>query len=64
MHEIESSQRSIVARLLAEGWVVRHGGRHDIYKHPDRPGDRIVVPRHHTLSIGVARVIAKVAGWR
>ena len=25
--------------------------------------DRIVVPRHRTLSPGVARVIAKVAGW-
>jgi predicted RNA binding protein YcfA (HicA-like mRNA interferase family) len=45
MDEIELSQKSIVARLLAEGWTVRHGGRHDIYKHPDQPG-RIVVPRH------------------
>jgi len=43
-------------------WVGRHGGDHDVYKHPARPG-RIVVPRHRTLSLGVARVIAKVAGW-
>jgi hypothetical protein len=27
-----------------------------------KPG-RIVVPRHKTLSSGVARVIAKQAGW-
>jgi predicted RNA binding protein YcfA (HicA-like mRNA interferase family) len=64
MDELDPSQRSIVARLLAEGWVVRHRGQHDVYKHPDRPGRRIVVRRHRTLSIGVAREIAKVAGWR
>jgi hypothetical protein len=28
-----------------------------------KQGARIVVPRHRTLSPGVARVIAKVAGW-
>jgi proteic killer suppression protein len=32
-------------------------------KHPARPG-RIIVPRHRTLSLGVARAIAKVAGWQ
>jgi HicA toxin of bacterial toxin-antitoxin, len=35
---------------------------HDVYKHPKRHG-RIIVPRHRTLSPGVARVIAKQAGW-
>jgi predicted RNase H-like HicB family nuclease len=38
-------------------------GDHDVYKHPTRPG-RIIVPRHHTLSSGVARAIAKAAGWQ
>jgi len=64
MDGLETNPGSIVARLLAEGWVVRNGSRHDIYKHSDHPGARIIVPRHHTLSIGVAREIAKVAGWR
>ena len=63
MAEIETSRRTIETKLLAEGWVVRAGGRHDIYKHPDRPG-RIIVPRHRTLSKGVAREIAEIAGWR
>jgi hypothetical protein len=40
----------------------RHGSNHDVYKHPSKPG-RIVVARHRTLSVGVARVIAKTAGW-
>ncbi len=50
-------------RLERDGWVGRHGGDHDVYKHPAKPG-RIIVPRHRTRSLGVARVIAKVAGWQ
>jgi len=63
VNEIDTHRRTIVAKLIADGWVARAGGDHDIYKHPDRPG-RIIVPRHRTLSIGVARVIAETAGWR
>jgi mRNA interferase HicA len=50
------------ARLVREGWQARHGGDHDVYKHPTRPG-RIILPRHRTLSPGVARAIAKLARW-
>jgi len=59
---VETNRSKVVARLEREGWQARHGGDHDVYKHPDRRG-RIVVPRHRTLSPGVARVIAKQAGW-
>jgi predicted RNA binding protein YcfA (HicA-like mRNA interferase family) len=62
MPQLETNRNKVVARLARDGWVGRHGGDHDVYKHPARPG-RIVVPRHRTLSPGVARVIAKVAGW-
>jgi len=62
MGEIETNRSRVEARLIAEGWVMRHGGRHDVFRHPDR-ADKIVVPRHRTLSIGVARNIAKQAGW-
>jgi predicted RNA binding protein YcfA (HicA-like mRNA interferase family) len=47
---------------VREGWEPRHGGGHDVYKHPTRPG-RIILPRHRTLSPGVARAIAKQARW-
>jgi len=60
---LDTNRSTVVARLEREGWVVRHGGDHDVFKHPARPG-RIVVPRHRFLSIGVARAIAKSAGWR
>ena len=59
---LETNRGKVVARLEREGWVVRHGGDHDVYKHPSKPG-RIVVARHRALSAGVARVIAKTAGW-
>ena len=59
----ETNRAKVVARLEREGWEGRHGGEHDVYKHLSRPGIRITVPRHRTLSIGVARSIAKAAGW-
>ncbi|HKZ96173.1 MAG TPA: type II toxin-antitoxin system HicA family toxin [Hyphomicrobiaceae bacterium] len=58
----ETSTRKIIARLEREGWRNIGGAKHDIFKHPERPG-RIVVPRHRKQSPGVARSIAKVAGW-
>jgi predicted RNA binding protein YcfA (HicA-like mRNA interferase family) len=61
---VETNRGRIVRRLLKEGWELsRHGGEHDIYRHDDRPVV-IQVPRHRTISTGVARSIAKLAGWR
>ena len=60
---IETNRTKVAARLRREGWIVRAGGRHDVYQHPAYPDRAIVVPRHRTLSIGVARSIAKAAGW-
>ncbi|CDX45503.1 YcfA family protein (modular protein) [Mesorhizobium sp. SOD10] len=39
------------------------GGKHDKYEHPEKPDVTIVVPRHREQSPGVARSIAKLAGW-
>jgi len=63
MAKVETNRRRVVARLLREGWeLVRHGGNHDAYQRRGRP-DTIEVPRHRELSPGVARAIAKAAGW-
>ena len=61
MARIETSRTKIVARLLAEGWQSTGGGKHDKFVKPGRSS--IMVPRHRTLSPGVARSIAKAAGW-
>jgi predicted RNA binding protein YcfA (HicA-like mRNA interferase family) len=62
MPQVETNTRKIVSRLNQDGWQFIGGGSHDIYKHPTRAG-RIVVPRHKQQSPGVARSIAKIAGW-
>jgi predicted RNA binding protein YcfA (HicA-like mRNA interferase family) len=55
----ETHTRKIISRLEREGWV----NIGDKFKHDARPDVIIVVPRHRTLSAGVARSIAKLAGW-
>lgn len=62
MPQFETNTRKIIARLERDGWVNQGGGRHDIFRHSDKPGV-IVVPRHREVSPGVARSIAKSAGW-
>jgi predicted RNA binding protein YcfA (HicA-like mRNA interferase family) len=60
---LETNTRKIVARLEREGWVKEAGGRHDKFTNAAKPGVLIVVPRHREQSPGVARSIAKSAGW-
>jgi len=60
---LETSTPRIVARLLREGWLQIAGGNHDKFSNEARPGVLIVVPRHRDVSAGVARDIAKKAGW-
>lgn len=59
----ETNTRKVVARLEREGWLKVHGGHHDKFEHPSHPGLTLIVPRHRELSPGVARDIAKKAGW-
>ena len=59
---IETERAKIIARLKAEGWESVGGTKHEKFAKAGRP--MIMVPRHRTLSPGVARSIAKAAGWR
>jgi predicted RNA binding protein YcfA (HicA-like mRNA interferase family) len=62
MAQPETSRSKVVSRLLRDGWeLARHGSGHDVYRHPAK--GVVIVPRHRTLSPGVARSIAKTAGW-
>ena len=62
MAKPETDRRKIVVRLEAEGWTNQGGGDHDKFTRPDKAYP-VIVPRHRTLSPGVARSIAKAAGW-
>lgn len=59
----ETSRSKIVARLESEGWTLEGGAKHEKFAHPRKPGVKIMVPRHKTMTPGVARNIAKAAGW-
>jgi hypothetical protein len=48
---LDTNRTKIAARLRRGGWTERHGGDHDVFTHPEKPG-RIVLPRD-PLSIGV-----------
>ena len=63
MPAIETNTRKIIARLEREGWTNIGGGKHDRFTNPGVPSVMITVPRHRELSPGVARSIAKWAGW-
>jgi len=61
---LETNRTKVIARLQREGWQLRHGGKHDVYQHPQWPDRAIVVPRHRRLSPGVVRSISRAAGWK
>jgi predicted RNA binding protein YcfA (HicA-like mRNA interferase family) len=64
MSVAETNRAKIIRRLAQEGWrLARNGAEHDIFDHPSK-ASVLSVPRHRTLTPGVARQIAKVAGWR
>lgn len=60
---VETNTRKIIARLLQDGWISVGGAKHDKFEHPYRPDVMLIVPRHREQSPGVARSIARLAGW-
>ena len=60
---IETNSRKIMARLQREGCVHIQGGRHNKFGKMERLSVLLIVPRHRHLTFGVARDIAKKAGW-
>jgi predicted RNA binding protein YcfA (HicA-like mRNA interferase family) len=60
---METNTKKVVARLEREGWINKGGGKHDKFGRPGEPEKPIFVPRHKELSPGVARGIARDAGW-
>lgn len=63
MAKVETDWAKILARLRREGWVAEAGSKHDKLGHPGFRGVKIMMPRHKALTQGVARSIAKAAGW-
>jgi predicted RNA binding protein YcfA (HicA-like mRNA interferase family) len=52
-------------RLLEQaGWIFLSGAKHDMAKHPDRPGIKIPIPRHSEINEYTAANILKSAGLK
>jgi len=60
---LETNTRRIIARLERENWSKVGGGNYDKFTNSARQVVLIIVPRNRTFSPGVARDIAKKAGW-
>jgi predicted RNA binding protein YcfA (HicA-like mRNA interferase family) len=57
----ETATAKVIARLKREGWDEVGGAKHTKFR---KAGvGTIMVPRHKTLTPGVAASIAKAAGW-
>jgi mRNA interferase HicA len=63
MANVETNRAKIVSRLMREGRVSEGGAKHNKFAHAKRPGIKIMVPRHKSLTAGVARNIANAADW-
>jgi hypothetical protein len=57
----ETNTAKIIARLLKEGWENVGGTKHAKFRKPGHSS--IMVSRHRTVTSGVAKAIAKAAGW-
>jgi predicted RNA binding protein YcfA (HicA-like mRNA interferase family) len=57
----ETNAAKIIARLEKEGWENAGGTKHAKFRKPGHLP--IMVPRHRTVTPGVAQSIAKAAGW-
>ena len=55
-------RKDIDKALRKAGWVIIHGGNHDLAQHPQKPGIKIPIPRHTEVNEQTARGILKQAG--
>ena len=57
-------RRDIDKELHADGWIILHGGDHDMAIHPQKPGVKIPIPRHREIKETTAKEILRAAGLR
>lgn len=50
--------------LKSAGWEITPGKRHDMAKHPAKPGIKIPLPRHNEINEYTAKGILETAGLK
>ena len=57
--------KEVKRKLVANGWNITHGGKHDLATHPDKPGVQIAIHRHTgDIPTGTLNKILKDAGLK
>lgn len=57
--------REIKRLLVARGWSIEQGSRHELAVHPDKPEVIVPIPRHKgDLPIGTLQSILKATGLK
>ena len=51
-------------RLKKGGWIITPGGKHNLAIHPDRPNEKIPIPRGSTVKEFTANSILRDAGLK
>lgn len=52
--------KELKRKLVAAGWVITQGGRHELATHPCKPGIQVPIPRHTgDIPIGTLTKILK-----
>jgi len=54
-------RRDLDKKLKTAGWIITIGKKHDMAKHPDRPGVKIPIPRHKEINDYTAKGILEIA---
>lgn len=57
--------KELKRKLIADGWIIMQGTRHEMAIHPDKPGIKIPIHRHTgDIPSGTLQNILKTAGLK
>lgn len=57
-------RKELIKQLVKAGWQLTSGAKHDMAKHPNKPGIKIPIPRHNEINEFTAKQILKEAGLK
>jgi predicted RNA binding protein YcfA (HicA-like mRNA interferase family) len=61
----ELTAKEFKRKLVANGWTITQGSRHELATHPDKPGVQIAIHRHTgNIPTGTLNKMLKAAGLK
>jgi len=57
--------KELKRKLIADGWKITQGGKHELANHPEKPETQIAIPRHTgDIPTGTLNKILRDAGLK